>query len=276
MGNLSTLVDRFTGTTLDAELWTATGTVAQNGDVTFSSAAGQTCYISSVATYTADSFVCYFPQPTGGAGGFDATRSGLLFADSTGRGVALERGPGALFALYTTALTHDGYEGGNTFSDSGLGDWVKVEKASGTWRLYTGTGTGDAQPTEWAEVADVSFANGSLLADVTLHAGIFDNNFTGADNVLVMDAFNTDRADTEGGGGEPGTFPRYFQAATVVRDADSDPLPGRPVGWRTSDVSVATVAANGIVTRHQAGSCTLTARVQSGYGFVEVSAAVPP
>jgi uncharacterized protein YjdB len=62
------------------------------------------------------------------------------------------------------------------------------------------------------------------------------------------------------------------------KDSTGVPLSGRPVAWASSDASIATVSATGVVTGVAAGSVTITATSEgvAGSSTTQVTAAAPP
>jgi hypothetical protein len=68
------------------------------------------------------------------------------------------------------------------------------------------------------------------------------------------------------------------QLTAIARDASSNVLTGRVVSWTSSDATIATVSAAGVVTGLRGGAATVTATVEGAHGSadVTVSAAEPP
>ena len=66
------------------------------------------------------------------------------------------------------------------------------------------------------------------------------------------------------------------QLAATPRDRNGHPLSGRRVTWATSDATVATVDAAGLVTGATAGSATITATSEGVGGTAAVTVTAPP
>jgi alpha-tubulin suppressor-like RCC1 family protein len=62
-----------------------------------------------------------------------------------------------------------------------------------------------------------------------------------------------------------------FQMTAIPRDAQGNVLPGRPVVWSSTDPSVATVSATGLVTAVAVGAATILADVEGVRGQARVS-----
>jgi uncharacterized protein YjdB len=69
-----------------------------------------------------------------------------------------------------------------------------------------------------------------------------------------------------------------FQATAVTEDSGDNVLTGRTVSWASSDTSIATVDASGLVTGVAAGSANITASAEGvvGSATVAVTAPIPP
>ena len=64
--------------------------------------------------------------------------------------------------------------------------------------------------------------------------------------------------------------------SATVTDASGAPLPGVVVGWTSSDASVASVDAAGLVTGRRAGSATMTASAGGAERSATVTVTLPP
>lgn len=67
-----------------------------------------------------------------------------------------------------------------------------------------------------------------------------------------------------------------FQLTATPKDASGNPLTGRVVNWSTSNASVATVSAAGLVTAGAAGSATITATSEGQSGTAAISVTTVP
>jgi uncharacterized protein YjdB len=66
------------------------------------------------------------------------------------------------------------------------------------------------------------------------------------------------------------------QATATTRDANNNVLTGRSINWTTSNGSVATVSASGLVTAVAAGTAQITATSEGQSGSATLTVAVPP
>ncbi|HMC54600.1 MAG TPA: Ig-like domain-containing protein, partial [Gemmatimonadaceae bacterium] len=71
------------------------------------------------------------------------------------------------------------------------------------------------------------------------------------------------------------TVGQSTQASAVLKDDASNVLTGRTVSWTTSDATVATVSADGLVTAIKAGSAAITATAEGKSGSATVSVSAP-
>ena len=67
-----------------------------------------------------------------------------------------------------------------------------------------------------------------------------------------------------------------FQFTAVPRDAQGNSLSGRTVTWSSSDVTVASVSAKGLVTGMSLGATTITATVEGHIGATAVTVVAGP
>ena len=65
------------------------------------------------------------------------------------------------------------------------------------------------------------------------------------------------------------------QATATLRDANSNVLSGRVITWQSSNTTVATVDANGLVTTLAAGTANITATSESQSGFATLTVTAP-
>lgn len=63
------------------------------------------------------------------------------------------------------------------------------------------------------------------------------------------------------------------QASAVVRDAQGSVLSGRPITWSSSDTSVASVSAAGVLTARKAGASTISALSEGKSGSAQLTVA---
>jgi uncharacterized protein YjdB len=66
------------------------------------------------------------------------------------------------------------------------------------------------------------------------------------------------------------------QLSATTKDASGNTLTGRTVTWSTSDASIATVDANGLVTAHALGSATITATSETKTATAQITVTVAP
>ena len=66
------------------------------------------------------------------------------------------------------------------------------------------------------------------------------------------------------------------QLTATLRDANNNVLTGRAVAWSSSNTSVATASASGLVTAQSAGSATITATSEGVGGSASITASSPP
>jgi uncharacterized protein YjdB len=69
---------------------------------------------------------------------------------------------------------------------------------------------------------------------------------------------------------------KTVQLGAMVTDASGSMLSGRQVTWSTSDASIATVSASGLVSGVSAGSATITATSEGKSGTATITVTVPP
>lgn len=66
------------------------------------------------------------------------------------------------------------------------------------------------------------------------------------------------------------------QLTATPKDANGNPLTGRPVTWTTSNATLATVSASGLVTGKAVGLATITATAESKSGTAAITVVAPP
>src|SRR5438093_2886276 len=66
------------------------------------------------------------------------------------------------------------------------------------------------------------------------------------------------------------------QLAATPRDANGNPLSGRPVSWASSNTAVATVSGSGLVTGVTAGAATITATSEGQSGTATITVSTVP
>jgi len=218
---------------------------------------------------------------------FDATPNGTGLDAVTG----LSAGPAAAFAdlavivRFNSGGTIDARNGGAYGAASAIAYAagtsyhfrLVVDVPSHTYSAYVtpagGTeqtiGTGFAFRIEQNAVA--SLANWALYSDAGTHTVC---NFTLGSGVPPAPVASVDVSPATASLPVGATV----QLVATPRDASGNPLPGRVVTWASSNTTVATVSASGLVTGKVAGTATITATSegQSGTAAITVTAAGVP
>jgi len=218
---------------------------------------------------------------------FDATPNGTGLDAVTG----LSAGPAAAFAdlavivRFNATGTIDARNGAAYAAANAIGYTagtsyhfrLAVDVPSHTYSAYVtpagGTeqtiGMGFAFRTEQNAVA--SLANWAVYSDAGTHTVC---NFTLAGGAPPAPVASVSVSPASASVPVGGTV----QLTATPRDAGGNPLPGRTVTWASSNTSVATVSAGGLVTGKVAGTATITATSegQSGTAAITVTAASVP
>src|SRR6266571_3090638 len=139
------------------------------------------------------------------------------------------------------------------------------------------TGRAVTWQTSDAGVATVD-VNGLVTAKavggpVTITATSEGKNGTSAVTVIPIPVASVDVSPATASVGVNGTV----QLTATPKDANGNPLTGRPVTWQTSDGTIATVDAAGLVTGHAVGGpVTITATSEGKTGTSAVTVSVTP
>ena len=218
---------------------------------------------------------------------FDATPAGTGLDAATGlsQGAAAAYTDLAVIVRFNTGGTIDARNGGAYAATNSIGYTagtsyhfrLAVDVPSHTYSAYVtpagGTeqtiGTAFAFRTEQNAVA--SLANWALYSDAGTHTVC---NFTLGSGVPPAPVASVDVTPATASLPVGATV----QLVATPRDVSGNPLPGRVVTWASSNTTVATVSASGLVTGKVAGTATITATSegQSGTAAITVTAAGVP